>query len=152
MGDGTLRPAPAHGKGDVSLIINIDKWGFKDAMSYDEPRVVVSVRDENGKAVEAVQVRVVRATMPGSTAWSQGSSTRPGGNRATKDVGCNESWRAVSLLVMPQHSRSNGQAPTPRAPLLLAGHYPCAYECGEWGQLAGRGKTGTVDSKPRVRT
>lgn len=55
MGDGTLRPAPAHGKGDVSLIINIDKWGFKDAMSYYEPRVVVSVRDENGKAVEAVQ-------------------------------------------------------------------------------------------------
>lgn len=71
MGDGTLRPAPAHGKGDVSLIINIDKWGFKDAMSYYEPRVVVSVRDENGKAVEAVQVGAVRAEVSGSTAWSQ---------------------------------------------------------------------------------
>ncbi|KAG2452599.1 hypothetical protein HYH02_002836 [Chlamydomonas schloesseri] len=54
-GDGTLRPAPAHKKGDISLMVFIDKWGFKDAMSFYEPRVVVSVRDEKGKAVEAVQ-------------------------------------------------------------------------------------------------
>ncbi|KXZ49926.1 hypothetical protein GPECTOR_19g377 [Gonium pectorale] len=53
--DGTLRSAPVHKKGDSSLVIFIEKWGLKDAMGYYEPRVVVSVRDANGKAVEAVQ-------------------------------------------------------------------------------------------------
>ncbi|KAG2494562.1 hypothetical protein HYH03_007328 [Edaphochlamys debaryana] len=52
---GTLRSAPQHGNGDVGLVIYIEKWGFKDAMSYYEPKVVVSVRDEHGKVVEAVQ-------------------------------------------------------------------------------------------------
>jgi hypothetical protein len=55
-GDGTLRPPPGFERGDVSLTIHVEKWGLKDAMSYYEPRVVVSVRDEKGKAVEAVQV------------------------------------------------------------------------------------------------
>ncbi|EFJ50605.1 hypothetical protein VOLCADRAFT_120601 [Volvox carteri f. nagariensis] len=53
--DGSLRVAPAHQRGDVSLVIFIEKWGLKDAMSYTDPRVVVSVRDEKGQAVEAVQ-------------------------------------------------------------------------------------------------
>ncbi|GLC39321.1 hypothetical protein PLESTB_000897600 [Pleodorina starrii] len=53
--NGTLRLAPAHQKGDVSLVIFIEKWGLKDAMSYTDPRVVVSVRDDRGQAVEAVQ-------------------------------------------------------------------------------------------------
>ena len=57
-GDGTLRGAPAsHRRGDTSLTIFIDKWGFKDAGGLVEPRVVVSVRDESGEKVEAVQVR-----------------------------------------------------------------------------------------------
>ncbi len=55
---GTLRVAPSHEKGDVSLIIFIEKWGLKDAMSYTDPRVVVSVRDDRGQCMEAVQVRV----------------------------------------------------------------------------------------------
>lgn len=57
-GDGTLRTAPAgHRRGDTSLTIFIDKWGFKEAAGFYEPRVVVSVRDEFGENIEAVQVR-----------------------------------------------------------------------------------------------
>lgn len=55
-GDGTLRGAPIiHRRGDTSLTIFIDKWGFKDAGGLVEPRVLVSVRDESGEKVEAVQ-------------------------------------------------------------------------------------------------
>lgn len=73
-GDGTLRPAPAHKKGDISLVVFIDKWGFKDAMSYYEPRVAVSVRDEKGKAVEAVQVCAQVGGMGRGLAVRTGSS------------------------------------------------------------------------------
>ncbi len=60
-GDGTLRGAPTiHRRGDTSLTIFIDKWGFKDAGGLVEPRVLVSVRDESGEKVEAVQVRMMR--------------------------------------------------------------------------------------------
>ncbi|PNH09929.1 Axin interactor, dorsalization-associated protein [Tetrabaena socialis] len=55
--DGTagLRRAPTHQKGDVSLVIYIDKWGIKDAMTFYEPRVIVSVHDDTGKIVEPAQ-------------------------------------------------------------------------------------------------
>lgn len=59
--DGTLRGPPSNLKrGDLVLSIFVEKWGFKDADVYVEPRVVVSVRDRSGASIEAIQVRAGR--------------------------------------------------------------------------------------------
>ncbi|KAL6761578.1 cytoskeletal adhesion-domain-containing protein [Haematococcus lacustris] len=54
--NGTLRDPPTSvRKGDTTLVIQIHKWGFKDATGFVEPRVAVSVRNDKGDPVEAVQ-------------------------------------------------------------------------------------------------
>lgn len=55
---GTLRGRPANLKhGDRMLVVYIEKWGFKEgAGSFKEPQVALSVRDQDGESVEAVQV------------------------------------------------------------------------------------------------
>lgn len=55
-GDGTLRPPPQNlRKGDQSLVIYIEKWGFKDAQVFADPHVVISVHDSQGDVLEPVQ-------------------------------------------------------------------------------------------------
>ena len=55
---GTLRGRPANLKhGDRMLVVYVEKWGFKEgAGSFKEPQVALSVRDQDGESVEAVQV------------------------------------------------------------------------------------------------
>ena len=55
---GTLRGRPANLKhGDRMLVVFVEKWGFKEgAMSFREPQVAMSVRDQDGESVETVQV------------------------------------------------------------------------------------------------
>ncbi|KAF5825798.1 cytoskeletal adhesion-domain-containing protein [Dunaliella salina] len=54
--NGTLRGRPQNLQpGDTVLRIHIQKWGFKDATLFQQPRVVLSVRDEQGEVLEAVQ-------------------------------------------------------------------------------------------------
>jgi hypothetical protein len=39
------------------LVVYVEKWGFKEgAMSFREPQVAMSVRDQDGESVETVQV------------------------------------------------------------------------------------------------
>lgn len=55
-GDGTLRAPPRDiRKGDQTLVINVEKWGFKDAQIFIEPRVTISVRNGLGEPIEPVQ-------------------------------------------------------------------------------------------------
>ena len=58
--NGTLRGRPANLKdGDRMLVVYVEKWGFKEgAMSFREPQVALSVRDQDGASVEVVQVSV----------------------------------------------------------------------------------------------
>mmetsp|Transcript_7540 Transcript_7540/g.20076 ORF Transcript_7540/g.20076 Transcript_7540/m.20076 type:complete len:311 (-) Transcript_7540:1116-2048(-) len=54
--NGTLRGRPQNLQPrDTVLRITVQKWGFKDATLFQQPRVVVSVRDEQGEVLEAVQ-------------------------------------------------------------------------------------------------
>lgn len=54
---GSMRGQPPNIQpGDTTLRIHIQKWGFKDATLFSQPRVVVSVRNEQGDVLEAVQV------------------------------------------------------------------------------------------------
>lgn len=64
--NGTLRGRPANLRsGDRVLSIYVEKWGFKEAFNFQEPRVVLSVRDQHGEVVEAVQETPVGKRNPG---------------------------------------------------------------------------------------
>ncbi|GAX81391.1 hypothetical protein CEUSTIGMA_g8822.t1 [Chlamydomonas eustigma] len=54
---GNLRGRPPNlKKGDRILCVFVDKWGFKEgASTFKEPQVSMSVRDQDGELVEAVQ-------------------------------------------------------------------------------------------------
>jgi len=54
---GCLRGRPTNLKrGDRILCVYVDKWGFKEgASTFKEPQVLMSVRDQDGGLVEAVQ-------------------------------------------------------------------------------------------------
>lgn len=60
---GTLRGPPTDlRRGDVTLAIYVEKWGFKEgAPDFYDPRITVSVRDATGEVVEPVQVSCLQA-------------------------------------------------------------------------------------------
>eukprot|EP00983_Pelagomonas_calceolata_P052813 1143032-Pelagomonas_calceolata.AAC.2 len=73
--NGTLRGRPQNLQPrDTVLRITVQKWGFKDATLFQQPRVVVSVRDEQGEVLEAVQAEV----SGGSKVGKVGQSARGG--------------------------------------------------------------------------
>lgn len=52
---GSLRAPPlAVRPGDTTLLICLDRWGFKEC-DFQQPSVIVSVRDLQGRPLEAVQ-------------------------------------------------------------------------------------------------
>lgn len=52
---GTLRPPPTKVRaGDTTLTIFVQQWGFKE-VDFQHARVIVSVRDDKGNKLEAVQ-------------------------------------------------------------------------------------------------
>jgi hypothetical protein len=53
---GTLRGRPQDVKpGDKLLTIYVEKWGFKEVAYFTQPQVVISVRGQNGEAIETLQ-------------------------------------------------------------------------------------------------
>lgn len=72
--DGSLRPPPQGLRaGDRCLVVHLEEWGMKDAASFEEPRIAVSVRDATGDLIEAVQETPSSSQLAGSS-WSFGNT------------------------------------------------------------------------------
>ncbi len=90
---GTLRGPPTNVlRGDVTLTVFIEKWGFKDATEFAEPRVTVTVWDGKGQLLEAVQVR---RSSGAATSW--GSEGGVGGGRGRLQPLTGSSFLALLL-------------------------------------------------------